>query len=331
MFWLSPVFFVRDRKIFGRNEMMKKIYDSIDELIGKTPLVKLKEQAKGESYIGDILLKLEYFNPAGSIKDRIAKAMIDGAEEAGVLKEGGTIIEGTSGNTGIGLASVGAARGYDVILTMPETMSVERQKILKAYGARIELTAGDGGMNSAMAKAKELADEIPNSFIPSQFENKTNPETHYQTTGPEIYEDTEGKVDIFVAGIGTGGTISGAGKYLKEQNPAVQVIAVEPTGSPILSKGEKGKHSIQGIGAGFVPDILNTEIYDEIVQVRDEDAFEAARNLGKSDGIFVGISSGAALWAAKELAARPENKEKTIVVILPDGGDRYLSVKGFVD
>lgn len=310
---------------------MTKIYNSIDELIGQTPLVKLKEQSKPKDYTGDILLKLEYFNPAGSIKDRIGRAMINAAEEAGVLKEGGTIIEGTSGNTGIGLASVGAARGYDVILTMPETMSVERQKILKAYGAKIELTAGTGGMNAAMAKAKELAAEIPNSFIPSQFKNQVNPETHYQTTGPEIYEDTDGKVDIFVAGIGTGGTISGAGKYLKEQNPAIQVIAVEPTGSPVLSKGEKGKHGIQGIGAGFIPEILNTEIYDEIVQVLDEDALTTARNLGKSDGVFVGISSGAALWAAKELARRPENKEKTIVVILPDGGDRYLSVAGFID
>lgn len=328
---LKPVFLVTDRKLFGRNDIMTKIYDSIDQLIGRTPLLKLKEQGQSENYIGNILLKLEYFNPAGSIKDRIGQAMIDAAEEAGVLKAGGTIIEGTSGNTGIGLASVGAARGYDVILTMPETMSVERQKILKAYGARIELTAGDGGMNSAMAKAKELAAEIPNSFIPSQFENQINPEIHYQTTGPEIYEDTAGKVDIFVAGIGTGGTISGVGKYLKEQSPAIQVIAVEPTGSPILSKGTKGKHGIQGIGAGFIPDTLNTEIYDEIVQVKDEDAVETARNLGKTDGVFVGISSGAALWAAKEIAARPENKEKTIVVILPDGGDRYLSVAGFID
>lgn len=330
MFTLNPVLLVVDRKINERNESMT-IHNSIDELIGNTPLLKLKEKTYPENYIGDILLKLEYFNPAGSVKDRIGKAMIDAAEAAGILKEGGTIIEGTSGNTGIGLASVGAARGYNVILTMPETMSVERQKILKAYGARIELTAGDGGMKSAMAKAKELSDEIPNSFIPSQFENQINPETHYQTTGPEIYRDTDGKVDILVAGIGTGGTISGAGKYLKEKNPAIQVIAVEPTGSPILSQGKKGKHSIQGIGAGFIPDTLNTEIYDEIVQVRDEDALESARNLGKSDGVFVGISSGAALWAAKEIAARPENKEKTIVVIMPDGGDRYLSVTGFID
>lgn len=308
-----------------------KAYNSIDELIGSTPLLKHKEKTYPENYIGDIFLKLEYFNPAGSVKDRIAKAMIDAAEATGVLKEGGTIIEGTSGNTGIGLASVGAARGYDVILTMPETMSVERQKILKAYGARIELTAGDGGMNSAMAKAKELASEIPNSFIPSQFKNLINPDTHYHTTGPEIYEDTDGEIDIFIAGIGTGGTISGAGKYLKEQNPSIQVIAVEPKGSPVLSKGEKGKHGIQGIGAGFIPDTLNTEIYDEIIQVKDEDAFDTARNLGRSDGVFVGISSGAALWAAKELATRPENKEKTIVVIMPDGGDRYLSVAGFID
>lgn len=308
---------------------MTKIYNSIDELIGRTPLLKLKN--KPESYTGEILLKLEYFNPAGSIKDRIGKAMIDAAEKEGLLKAGGTIIEGTSGNTGIGLASVGSARGYEVILTMPETMSVERQKILKAYGARIELTVGDGGMKSAMAKAVELATVIPNSFIPSQFENLVNPEIHYQTTGPEIYNDTGGNVDIFVAGVGTGGTISGVGKYLKEQNPDIQVIAVEPMGSPILSKGEKGKHGIQGIGAGFVPDTLNTAIYDEIIQVRDEDALKTARNLGKTDGVFVGISSGAALWVAKELAKRPENKEKNIVVILPDGGDRYLSVADFIE
>ncbi len=310
---------------------MTKIYDSIDELIGKTPLLKLKQTEKSEKAMGTVLLKLEYFNPAGSVKDRIAKAMIDAAEKEGLLKEGGTIIEGTSGNTGIGLASVASARGYKIILTMPETMSIERQKILKAYGAEIELTAGEGGMKSAMGKALELSAEIPNSFVPSQFDNQINPETHYQTTGPEIYEDTDGKVDIFVSGVGTGGTISGTGKYLKEKNPEIQVVAVEPTGSPVLSTGEKGKHGIQGIGAGFIPETLNTEIYDEIIQVTDEDALDAARNLGKSDGVFVGISSGAALWAAKELASRSENKDKTIVVLLPDGGDRYLSVEGFID
>lgn len=309
---------------------MKKIYDSIDQLIGHTPLVRLKETSKPDNFSGDILLKLEYFNPAGSVKDRIGKAMIDAAEEAGILKAGGTIIEATSGNTGIGLASVASARGYNIILTMPEVMSVERQKILKAYGARIELTAGDEGMNGSIAKALQLAEEIPNSFIPSQFENQVNPKTHYQTTGPEIYEDTEGQVDIFVAGIGTGGTITGTGRYLKEQNPDIKVVAVEPTGSPILSKGEKGKHAIQGIGAGFVPAILDTEIYDEVITIEDEEAYSTARNLGKTDGIFVGVSAGAALAAAKKLASRPENQEKTIVVLLPDGGDRYLSLEKFI-
>lgn len=309
---------------------MKKIYDSIDQLIGHTPLVRLKETSKPDNFSGDILLKLEYFNPAGSVKDRIGKAMIDAAEEAGILKAGGTIIEATSGNTGIGLASVASARGYNIILTMPEVMSVERQKILKAYGARIELTAGDEGMNGSIAKALKLAEEIPNSFIPSQFENQVNPKTHYQTTGPEIYEDTEGQVDIFVAGIGTGGTITGTGRYLKEQNPDIKVVAVEPTGSPILSKGEKGKHAIQGIGAGFVPAILDTEIYDEVITIEDEEAYSTARNLGKTDGIFVGVSAGAALAAAKKLASRPENQEKTIVVLLPDGGDRYLSLEKFI-
>lgn len=309
---------------------MTKIYDSIDQLIGHTPLVRLKETSKPDNFSGDILLKLEYFNPAGSVKDRIGKAMIDAAEEAGILKAGGTIIEATSGNTGIGLASVASARGYNIILTMPEVMSVERQKILKAYGARIELTAGDEGMNGSIAKALQLAKEIPNSFIPSQFENQVNPNIHYQTTGPEIYEDTDGQVDIFVAGIGTGGTITGTGRYLKEQNPDIKVIAVEPTGSPILSKGEKGKHAIQGIGAGFVPAILDTKIYDEVITIEDEEAYSTARNLGKTDGIFVGISAGAALAAAKKLGNRPENKEKTIVVLLPDGGDRYLSLEKFI-
>lgn len=309
---------------------MTKIYDSIDQLIGHTPLVRLKETSKPDNFSGDILLKLEYFNPAGSVKDRIGKAMIDAAEEAGILKAGGTIIEATSGNTGIGLASVASARGYNIILTMPEVMSVERQKILKAYGARIELTAGDEGMNGSIAKALQLAKEIPNSFIPSQFENQVNPNIHYQTTGPEIYEDTDGQVDIFVAGIGTGGTITGTGRYLKEQNPDIKVIAVEPTGSPILSKGEKGKHAIQGIGAGFVPAILDTKIYDEVITIEDEEAYSTARNLGKTDGIFVGISAGAALAAAKKLGNRPENKEKTIIVLLPDGGDRYLSLEKFI-
>lgn len=308
-----------------------KIYNSIDELIGRTPLLKLNKQTNPKNYIGDILLKLEYFNPAGSVKDRIGQSMINEAEKAGVLKEGGTIIEATSGNTGIALASVGSAHGYNVILTMSERMSVERRKILKAYGARVELTPEEGGINAAIARAIQLAEEIPNSFIPSQFANLTNPETHYKTTGPEIYQDTDGTVDILVAGIGSGGTITGIGKYLKEKKPGVQVIAVEPEGSPVLSKGEKGSHKIQGIGAGFVPEVLDTEIYDEVIRVADEDAFETARSLGKSDGIFVGPSSGAAVWAAKNIAARPENKEKTIVVILPDGGDRYLSVTGFVD
>ncbi len=309
---------------------MTKIYDSIDQLIGHTPLVRLKETSKDDNFSGDILLKLEYFNPAGSVKDRIGKAMIDAAEEAGILKAGGTIIEATSGNTGIGLASVASARGYNIILTMPEVMSVERQKILKAYGARIELTDGEEGMNGSIAKALQLAEEIPNSFIPSQFENQVNPKTHYQTTGPEIYKDTDGQVDIFVAGIGTGGTITGTGRYLKEQNPDIKVVAVEPTGSPILSKGEKGKHAIQGIGAGFVPAILDTEIYDEVIRIEDEEAYSTARKLGKTDGIFVGVSAGAALAAAKKLASRPENQAKTIVVLLPDGGDRYLSLEKFI-
>lgn len=309
---------------------MTKIYDSIDQLIGGTPLVRLKETRETDQRMGNILLKLEYFNPAGSIKDRIGKAMIDAAEESGKLKAGGTIIEATSGNTGIGLASVASARGYDIILTMPETMSVERQKILKAYGAKIELTDGEEGMNGSIAKALQLAKTIPNSFIPSQFENEVNPKTHYQTTGPEIYQNTDGQVDIFVAGIGTGGTITGTGKYLKEQNPEIQIVAVEPTGSPILSKGEKGKHAIQGIGAGFIPAILDTNIYDEIITIDDELAYSTARNLGKTDGIFVGVSAGAALAAAQKIANRPENKGKTIVVVLPDGGERYLSLERFI-
>lgn len=310
---------------------MANIYNSIDELIGGTPLVKLKATSAPTDFNGDILLKLEYFNPAGSVKDRIGKAMIDSAEKEGILKEGGTIIEATSGNTGIALASVGSARGYRVILTMPDTMSIERRRILKAYGAELELTPGDDGMKGAMAKAKELAADIPHSFIPSQFDNRVNVDIHYQTTGPEIYKDTDGDIDILVAGIGTGGTITGAGSYLKEQNPDVELVAVEPTGSPLLSKGETGKHKIQGIGAGFIPSILDTDIYKEVIAVNDDDAMLTAKKLGNDEGIFVGISAGAALWAAKELAGRPENAEKTIVVIMPDGGDRYLSIEGFID
>lgn len=322
--------FLQELLFIERKIKMTKIYDSIDQLIGRTPLVRLKETREKDQRTGNILLKLEHFNPAGSVKDRIGKAMIDAAEESGKLKAGGTIIEATSGNTGIGLASVASSRGYDIILTMPETMSVERQKILKAYGAKIELTDGEEGMNGSIAKAIELAETIPNSFIPSQFENKVNPKIHYQTTGPEIYQDTEGQVDIFVAGIGTGGTITGTGKYLKEQNPDIQIVAVEPTGSPILSEGEKGKHAIQGIGAGFIPSILDTNIYDEVITIDDELAYSTARNLGKTDGIFVGVSAGAALAAAKKVANRPENKGKTIVVIMPDGGERYLSLERFI-
>ena len=308
---------------------MSKIYTSADQLIGHTPLLELTHVEEGLG--AKILAKLEYFNPAGSVKDRIAKAMLDDAEKSGKLKKGAVIIEPTSGNTGIGLASVAAARGYRIIIVMPETMSVERRQLMKAYGAELVLTEGAKGMKGAIAKADELAKEIPNSFIPGQFVNPANPAAHKATTGPEICEDTDGKVDIFVAGVGTGGTVSGVGEYLKSQNPNVKVVAVEPASSPVLSKGVAGSHKIQGIGAGFVPDTLNTKVYDEIIAVENEAAFEAGREIGKKEGVLVGISSGAALWAAKELAKRPENKGKTIVALLPDTGDRYLSTALFAD
>ncbi|MBR4348817.1 cysteine synthase A [Fibrobacter sp. UWR2] len=308
---------------------MSKIYTSADQLIGHTPLLELTHVEEGLG--AKILAKLEYFNPAGSVKDRIAKAMLDDAEKSGKLKKGAVIIEPTSGNTGIGLASVAAARGYRIIIVMPETMSVERRQLMKAYGAELVLTEGAKGMKGAIAKADELAKEIPNSFIPGQFVNPANPAAHKATTGPEIWEDTDGKVDIFVAGVGTGGTVSGVGEYLKSQNPNVKVVAVEPASSPVLSKGVAGSHKIQGIGAGFVPDTLNTKVYDEIIAVENEAAFEAGREIGKKEGVLVGISSGAALWAAKELAKRPENKGKTIVALLPDTGDRYLSTALFAD
>ena len=308
---------------------MSKIYTSADQLIGHTPLLELTHVEEGLG--AKILAKLEYFNPAGSVKDRIAKAMLDDAEKSGKLKKGAVIIEPTSGNTGIGLASVAAARGYRIIIVMPETMSVERRQLMKAYGAELVLTEGAKGMKGAIAKAEELAKEIPNSFIPGQFVNPANPAAHKATTGPEIWEDTDGKVDIFVAGVGTGGTVSGVGEYLKSQNPNVKVIAVEPADSPVLSKGTAGSHKIQGIGAGFVPDTLNTKIYDEVIAVANEAAFEAGREIGKKEGVLVGISSGAALWAAKELAKRPENKGKTIVALLPDTGDRYLSTALFAE
>ena len=308
---------------------MSKIYTSADQLIGHTPLLELTHIEEGLG--AKILGKLEYFNPAGSVKDRIAKAMIDEAEKSGKLKKGAVIIEPTSGNTGIGLASVAAARGYRIIIVMPETMSVERRQLMKAYGAELVLTEGAKGMKGAIAKADELAKEIPNSFIPGQFVNPANPAAHKATTGPEIWEDTDGKVDIFVAGVGTGGTVSGVGEYLKEKNPNVKVVAVEPASSPVLSKGVAGSHKIQGIGAGFVPDTLNTKVYDEIIAVENEAAFEAGREIGKKEGVLVGISSGAALWAAKELAKRPENKGKTIVALLPDTGDRYLSTALFAE
>ena len=310
---------------------MSKIYTSADQLIGRTPLLELTHIEAAEGLQAKILGKLEYFNPAGSVKDRIATAMIDDAEASGKLKPGSVIIEPTSGNTGIGLASVAAARGYRLIIVMPETMSVERRQLMKAYGAELVLTDGAKGMKGAIAKADELAKEIPNSFVPGQFVNPANPDAHKRTTGPEIWEDTDGKVDIFVAGVGTGGTVTGVGEYLKSQNPAVKVVAVEPATSPVLSKGVAGAHKIQGIGAGFVPDVLNTKVYDEVIPVANEDAFAAGKLVGHREGVLVGISSGAAVWAAIELAKRPENKGKTIVALLPDTGDRYLSTPLFAD
>ena len=313
------------------NITMSKIYTSADQLIGKTPLLELTNIEKKLGLKATILAKLEYFNPAGSVKDRIAKAMIDEAEASGALKPGSVIIEPTSGNTGIGLAAVAAARGYRIIIVMPETMSVERRQLMKAYGAELVLTEGAKGMKGAIAKADELAKEIPDSFIPGQFVNPANPKAHRETTGPEIYEDTDGKVDIFIAGVGTGGTVTGVGEYLKSKNPDVKVVAVEPKDSPVLSEGKAGSHKIQGIGAGFVPDVLNTSVYDEVFPVSNEDAFETGKLLGKSEGVLVGISSGAALYAAIELAKRPENQGKTIVALLPDTGDRYLSTPLFQD
>ena len=310
---------------------MAKIYTSADQLIGRTPLLELTHIEAAEELPAKILAKLEYFNPAGSVKDRIAKAMLDKAEAAGKLNPDTTIIEPTSGNTGIGLASVAAARGYRIIIFMPETMSVERRQLMKAYGAELVLTEGAKGMKGAIARAEELAQEIPNSFIPGQFVNPANPEAHELTTGPEIWEDTDGKVDIFVAGVGTGGTITGVGKYLKSQNPAVKVVAVEPATSPVLSEGHAGAHKIQGIGAGFVPDVLDTNVYDEIIPVADEDAFATGKLVGAREGVLVGISSGAATYAAIQLAKRPENAGKNIVVLLPDTGDRYLSTPLFQD
>ena len=310
---------------------MSNVYKSADQLIGKTPLLELTNTEKKLGLKATIIAKLEYFNPAGSVKDRIAKAMLDDAEKSGKLKPDSVIIEPTSGNTGIGLASVATARGYRIIIVMPETMSVERLQLMKAYGAELVLTEGAKGMKGAIAKAEELAAETPNSFIPGQFVNPANPEAHFLTTGPEIYEDTDGKVDIFVAGVGTGGTVTGVGKYLKSKNPNVKVVAVEPASSPVLSTGVAGSHKIQGIGAGFVPKVLDTTIYDEIITVTNEDAFATGKLIGKNEGVLVGISSGAAVWAAIELAKRPENAGKNIVVLLPDTGDRYLSTPLFAD
>ena len=310
---------------------MSRIFTSADQLIGHTPLMELTNIEKKHGLKAKLLAKLEYFNPAGSVKDRIAKAMIDDAEAKGLLKSGSVIIEPTSGNTGIGLASVAAARGYRIIIVMPETMSVERRQIMKAYGAELVLTEGAKGMKGAIAKAEELSWEIPNSFIPGQFVNPANPKAHFETTGPEIFDDTDGKVDIFVAGVGTGGTITGVGQYLKSRNPSVKVVAVEPKSSAVLSTGVAGPHKIQGIGAGFVPDVLDTKVYDEIIPVTNEDAFAAGKEIGRSEGVLVGISSGAALWAGIDLAKRPENAGKTIVVLLPDTGDRYLSTPLFAD
>lgn len=310
---------------------MSKIYTSADQLVGKTPLLELTHIEKEYYLEAKILAKLEYFNPAGSVKDRIAKSMLDDAEEKGILNQDSVIIEPTSGNTGIGLASMAAAKGYRIIIVMPETMSVERRQLMKAYGAELVLTDGAKGMKGAIAKAQELAQEIPNSFVPGQFVNPANPAIHTATTGPEIWEDTDGSVDIFVAGVGTGGTVTGVGSYLKSQNPNIKVVAVEPAASPVLSKGTPGSHKIQGIGAGFVPDVLNTEIYDEIITVENEDAFATGKLIGRSEGVLVGISSGAALWAAIQLAKRPENKGKNIVVLLPDTGERYLTTPMFTD
>ena len=310
---------------------MSNIYTSADQLIGNTPLLELTHLEEAYGLKAAILAKLEYLNPAGSVKDRIAKAMIDDAEQKGLLKKGSVIIEPTSGNTGIGLASVAAARGYRIIIVMPETMSVERRQLMKAYGAELVLTEGAKGMKGAIAKADELAKEIPNSFVPGQFVNPANPKAHFETTGPEIWEDADGKVDIFVAGVGTGGTITGTGKFLKSKNPNVKVVAVEPKTSAVLSTGVAGPHKIQGIGAGFVPEVLDTKVYDEIIAVDNDDAFKTGKEFGRREGVLVGISSGAAIWAAIELAKRPENEGKTIVVLLPDTGDRYLSTPLFAD
>lgn len=308
-----------------------KIYESLTELVGSTPLIELKNYERINHLSATIVGKVEAFNPAGSVKDRIAQSMIEEAEKQGLLHEGSVIIEPTSGNTGIGLAAIGASKGYRVIIAMPETMSIERRNLMKAYGAELVLTPGELGMKGAIAKAEDLAKEIPNSFIPSQFTNSANPRVHYETTGPEIWQDTDGKVDIFVAGVGTGGTISGVGKYLKEQNPDIQIIAVEPADSPILSKGTAGPHKIQGLGAGFIPETLDTDIYDEVLTVTNEDSFETGREIAKTDGLLVGISSGAALFAATEVAKRPENKGKLIVVLFPDTGERYLTTAMFAE